>query len=142
MSQFVNNMKRVKGWKEVEKKLDAWVIQFNKLRRTANSRFQNKIYHSRNGKPLRPLENVYKSPILHIDCGILTEHNEEDELPAFVNVSMTSDTQRHSYLFNESIKLKYNDSDASVKDSTESPVYTFFETDDKWSSFEISKIFP
>lgn len=134
-------MKRVKGWTEVEKKLDAYVKQFNKLKRTANSRFLNKMYHSSNGKPLRPLENVFRSPKLHIDCGLLREDVDEDELSAFVNVSMTRDTQRHSYTLDELINIKYNDSDDSVKESIKSPVYTFFE-DDKWSSFEISKIFP
>src|SRR5687768_16273169 len=49
MSQFMNSARRLKGWRDVEAKLDKWLIEFKLSNRTAyirflNSQFQPKIH--------------------------------------------------------------------------------------------------
>jgi hypothetical protein len=59
MSQFMNKAKRIKGWGDVERKLEEWISQFDKDNRTAHIRFLENLYQSKKGNPLRPVtENI------------------------------------------------------------------------------------
>ena len=74
----MNNAKRIKGWVDVERKLDEWISQFDKSNRMAHIRFLENLYQSKKGKPLRPVtDNLYNKPKSqhNINQNLITEED-------------------------------------------------------------------
>lgn len=120
----MNKMKRIKGWMEVEAKLDRWIKKFQKSKGTAH------FPQSNSGKPIRPIiENIYRSSKSQQNSRlVLKEEEEEDEITAFIKAcTSTSDAERHSYPNDNATELTFR---------------SFQNKNDCWSSFEIGKIFP
>ncbi len=139
MSQFMNNAKRVRGWTEVEKRLDQWIKDFNNSKRVRTRHLEN-LYKSKPGKPQRPVvENAYKRSKLSPDCG--RNLDPQHEIVTSMNACTTSTI---TMLFKRSPEVKdckYDFMGSPLSEHSEGryPCISF-EQDDGWSSFEISKV--
>jgi hypothetical protein len=140
----MNGAKRVKGWREVESKLDKWIKEFKKSKKTAHIRFLDNRYTEKLiTKPARPaVENLYKQPCIleedsssHMDVKIsdvclddlLTLNSSETELP---DMNYTNDIQNQVNSRISSVS-KERDIDLSL-DSVD--------VEDNWSQFEIGRV--
>jgi hypothetical protein len=130
MSQFMNNAKRLKGWKEVEAKLDNWIKKYRKSKQIALHFIE--IYEAKPGKPDRPVvENVYKRSKSwpHSETPSLDPQPLE-YFQTCINACRMSDTAANKHqsftLLNEEL---YDFGCTSCS----------FEQEEGWLSFEIAK---
>jgi hypothetical protein len=144
MSQFMNSAKRIKGWMEVEAKLDGWIKEFKKSKRTAHIRFLDKLYEAKPGKPDRPMvENIYRKAKSSPSCGLA---DPDYEMTAFIEACVTSDKLERSCLLKN--LEEDNENDSSISQSSKEIEQTVLDSSlpielevDQWLSFEIGKVF-
>ena len=138
----MNNAKRVKGWKEVEAKLDNWIKKNGKFKQ-ARIRFIEMFYEAKPGKPDRlVVENVYKrskSWLQSYTPSLDLQHLEY--FPPCINTCRTSDTdaikhQSFTLLDEEFYNL---DSPSGKHEDEDEWTSSSFEQEEDWVSFEIAK---
>ncbi len=139
MSQFMNNAKRVKGWNEVEAKLDQWIKEFKRPNKSSRVSFLNKIYTAKTSRPDRPVvKNIYqqcaKSKLRVADLDSPTQ-----EIPTFINACNSIEEKYSHYSLSEA--EDNNDTDSCISLLSKDSEQNLDPDEADWSSFEINKVF-
>ena len=139
----MNNAKRVKGWTDVEAKLDHWIKEFRKSKQIA-LRFIETFYEAKPGKPDRPVvENVYKRSKSWPQSDIRPSLDPQplEYFQTCINACRTSDTDASKYqTFTLQDEEFYDlDSPSGKQDDEDEWTSSSFEQEEGWVSFEIAK---